>query len=176
MDICRSGRFRAADLSACVSAGPMSEPTLRRLASAVDVGTRVRKGSSNNTLPETLPGCWPSSAMLRPCTSQASQCGAKSRTARHLRTFPFCCFTKCFNTVPEGTEARWRDEACASAGASPRRADWAWLRQVVGLLVWSDGSRRSCCWLCNARFVVGSYDDASLAAEWRSSLVDTLAF
>ena len=44
MEMCRSGRFSAADLSACVSAGPISEPTLRRLASAVDVGTRVRKG------------------------------------------------------------------------------------------------------------------------------------
>ena len=43
MEMCRSGRFSAADLSACVSAGPTSEPTLRRVASAVDVGTRVRK-------------------------------------------------------------------------------------------------------------------------------------
>ena len=59
------------------------------------------RGSANNTtstLPGTLPRCWPSSAMLRPCTSQAFQCGAKSRTARHFRTFPSCCLTRCYNT------------------------------------------------------------------------------
>ena len=43
MEMCCSGRFIAADLSARVSAGPTSEPTLHRLACAVDVGTRVRK-------------------------------------------------------------------------------------------------------------------------------------
>ena len=43
-EMCRSGRSSAADLSACVSAGPTSEPTLRRLASAADVGPHVRKG------------------------------------------------------------------------------------------------------------------------------------
>ena len=57
-----------------------------------------------------------------------------------------------------------------------KTSNWAWLKQVVGLVGWNDGSRRSCCWLCNARFVAGSYDDASLAAEWRSSPVDTPAF
>ena len=69
-----------------------------------------------------------------------------------------------------GQSLRIRGACVAKTG------DWAWLKQVVGLMGWNDGSRRSCCWLCNARFVAGSYDDASLAAEWRTSPVNMPAF
>ena len=121
MEMCRSGRSSAADLSACVSASSTSEPALRCLASAADVGTRVRKEKREqhhtHTLPGTPAGCWPSSATIRPRTSQASQCGAKSRTARHLRTFPFCCFTKCYNT--QSLKAR------STIGLRPTPRKWA---------------------------------------------------
>ena len=101
MEMCRSGRFGAVDLSARVSAGPTSEPTLRRLASGMDVGTRVRMVKREQHHKLTAKNS--TSAFAKWCNApplfpQASQCGAKSRTARHLRTFPFCCITKCFNT------------------------------------------------------------------------------
>ena len=54
--------------------------------------------------------------------------------------------------------------------------DWAWLKQVVGLRGWNDGKNRCCCWWCKARFVEGSYDDASLSARWRTTLLNMTTF
>ena len=80
-----------------------------------------------------------------------------------------------FQGVTHGTTASsWRGKVAGqslriSGACVAKTGDGAWLKQVVGLMVW-------CCWLCNARFVAGSCDDASLAAGWRSSPVDTRAF
>jgi hypothetical protein len=48
--------------------------------------------------------------------------------------------------------------------------DWAWLKQIVGLCGWKEGRGRCCCWLCSASFTSGSYDDASLQADWRRTI------
>ena len=306
MEMCRSGRFSAADLSACASAGSTSEPTLRRLASAVDVGTRVRKGkreqhhkhTARNTsrvlakqcnapplyvasipvwsevenrqtlsevsflLPhEMLQHAVPEGAEHDWVAADASQVGFANRLrdwGAHLGVDTteghWACMSVWGDSAPFSAKASdsvflltWRlltgchrkrywifavnkRRLCAcgcfgrhtmdaafqflawsfralSSGRYPRHdhqgepfapsswrgkvagqslrirgacvaktGDWAWLKQVVGLMGWNDGSRRSCCWLCNARFVAGSYDDASLAAEWRTSPVDMPAF
>ena len=51
-----------------------------------------------------------------------------------------------------------------------KTGDWAWLKQFVGLRGWLEGSSRQCCWVCGAKFEEGSFDDATLHAEWRGSL------
>ena len=128
---------------------------------------RAKGGSANNTtntLPGTLAGCWPSSATLRPCTPQASQCGAKSRTARHLRTFPFCCLTNCCNT--HSLKAR------SMTGSRPTPRKWASRASYVSgahISEWTQhkGTGRACPFSGDSAPFSAKASDSVFLLTWR---------
>ena len=111
--------------------------TTRVLAQAVQRSALVRRKhpsversrvpSDIFTTNTTLPGCWPT---------------------RHLRTFPFCCFTKCYNTQSlkewsmvglRPTPPKWASrnrmrEWCAHLGVDTTQGRWACMS------VWEDSA------------------------------------
>ena len=124
LEMCRSGRFSAADLSACVSAGPTSEPTLRRLASAVAVGTRVRKGKReqhHKTHCQNTTSVW-----TKQCNAPASipVWSEVENRQTYLRTFSILMHHEMLqHAAPEGAE---QDRvAAAHLGVDTKQGHWA---------------------------------------------------
>ena len=75
-----------------------------------------------------------------------------------------------------GRKARERCRLRIRGLCVAKTGDWAWFKQACGLCGWNDGHRHACCWLCGAQFVIGSYDDASGTAHWRSTIHDVKSF
>ena len=61
-------------------------------------------------------------------------------------------------------------------GCIQKRADWSWMKNLVGMCGWRDGPHKRCCMKCLANLTTIPMTDFSEMALWRQTLLTHAAF
>ena len=106
------------------------------------------------------------------------RCGCKGRhtfdAALDIFCWSMCCLTQGAYPMARHDGSKWLSSDSSRSGRGGRelpralllqvRADWMWLKQVLGMPGWSN---HAICWRCRANQDSHDWRDASLGASWR---------